>query len=350
MRPLPRALGALPPARNHPSAERPLRLTRRWRSRTGAVSQPSFSREAVATGHRRWRGAPTNSQPSFSREAVATRRRWPGRCPIPRNHPSAERPLRPDAVAVAGAPAARNHPSAERPLRLVLRLARTPVQLATILQPRGRCDEVDFLRVLPVLPRNHPSAERPLRRHSRGTTRIRRHSQPSFSREAVATAPPEKGRASATRNHPSAERPLRLPCGELLRVHGRSQSSFSREAVATPWPARGRRGNRLAIILQPRGRCDATKLATSSTTSARNHPSAERPLRRDRFLLRPLLFGSQPSFSREAVATFLGCVVRRSSRLATILQPRGRCDFVLVVVGHTGVLATILQPRGRCDM
>ena len=177
-------------------------------------------------------------------------------------------------------------------------------QLATILQPRGRCDSTAI---------DHSEREN--------------DSQPSFSREAVATRS-FYGRTSqnATRNHPSAERPLRRVTPFASPAWGGSQPSFSREAVATRNVLHHRAPNHLATILQPRGRCDAKASLRRRAPPTRNHPSAERPLRPVAEVEAAVKWLSQPSFSREAVATKGPRRQCGRRRLATILQPRGRCD------------------------
>ena len=127
---------------NHPSAERRLRLKIMSMILFLSVSQPSFSRKAVATCEECCHFASSFSQPSFSRKAVATCEKCRQRC---------------------------------RAL------------LTTILQPKGGCDILRLARFGMVMAHNHPSAERRLRRRALGEGGVRALSQPSFSRKAVAT-------------------------------------------------------------------------------------------------------------------------------------------------------------------
>ena len=279
---------------NHPSAERRLRHHCRLPIKPRLLSQPSFSRKAVATGWvirhgrksilttilqpkggcdamRMARICPSfSSQPSFSRKAVAT----PALCHRParrrtHNHPSAERRLRPlldefvdgvhllttilqpkggcDSTRVRARPsrASHNHPSAERRLRRdVLQEIRAELGLTTILQPKGGCD--DRLRDL--------------------------------------------GRDGQPHNHPSAERRLR-PRAFITASSPRS----------------------LTTILQPKGGCDSASVEVVQKLLSHNHPSAERRLRPATALDHTAQTPSQPSFSRKAVATLCCSILARTS-------------------------------------
>ncbi len=109
-------------------------------------------------------------------------------------------------------------------------------------------------------------------------------------------------------------------------------------------------------------------------SSARNHPSAERLLRRLAEDNAADRLRSQPSLSRKVVATRLTAVLPVACPLATIPQPKGCCDlsfrvFVTVQLtrNHPSAerllrqsaslskrtacrLATIPQPKGCCDL
>ena len=200
--------------------------------------------------------------------------------------------------------------------------------LATILQPRGRCDVATSVGEALLAPRNHPSAERPLRPLRPTLGRTTHHSQPSFSREAVATPRPSRPR-----------HPVRL--ATILQPRGRCDASRAASspstALATILQPRGRCDRHqtprrprhpLATILQPRGRCDPRRWRLRHQSTPRNHPSAERPLRRhgagDGEEARPR---NHPSAERPLRLLFgLRAVIL--VHLATILQPRGRCDLV----------------------
>ena len=203
----------VPDTHNHPSAERRLRRRLGGLGLLFGLSQPSFSRKAVATScatprpmlptlttilqpkggcdNRLFISANPNvsSQPSFSRKAVATHSsslssrslilttilQPKGGCDLIRaaslRYPSSQPSFSRKAVATAS----RRGRAARRPL-------------TTILQPKGGCDRSTFPGSCTQPSHNHPSAERRLRRPTRETLSTSTTSQPSFSRKAVATS------------------------------------------------------------------------------------------------------------------------------------------------------------------
>ena len=244
---------------NHPSAERRLRLSPHWFSQSSCFSQPSFSRKAVATAVRLRLGVPirlttilqpkggcdagtappgesmwTHNHPSAERRLrrvvnnvstgghLTTILQPKGGCDStlvgqgpsdePHNHPSAERRLRQKKTGGRETKPTHNHPSAERRLRHWTRAPQSRgTPLTTILQPKGGCDLCPSATIFATASHNHPSAERRLRLRHRGGGATGEHSQPSFSRKAVATC----------------------ASGSLIPRRC-SQPSFSRKAVATP--------------------------------------------------------------------------------------------------------------------
>ena len=198
--------------------------------------------------------------------------------------------------------------------------------LTTILQPKGGCDSVRTVWPESCCSHNHPSAERRLRHDCSFISWYKKaHNHPSAERR-LRRKRCRRRKCRAAHNHPSAERRLRLADGgddgppvlltTILQPKGGCDIS---EVVANS-------SILLTTILQPKGGCDLTKsrgtvsplshnhpsaerrlrlvgLDPAALEIAHNHPSAERRLRRPRQQGTRRADGSQPSFSRKAVAT-----------------------------------------------
>ena len=244
------------------------------------------------------------------------------------NHPSAERRLRLSWRVGFWRQTPHNHPSAERRLRQDdPPLSPPPPELTTILQPKGGCDTASSNPYPLDVTHNHPSAERRLRlellRFGTSNFDLTTILQPKGGCDVL---PFRLSARHATHNHPSAERRLRPPSSLAVGGAGNSQPSFSRKAVATRSRGSRRRCRRLTTILQPKGGCDSKKSKAVWWHPSHNHPSAERRLRlhqggefnlhqshnhpsaerrlrhvEDGVFVKAI--GSQPSFSRKAVAT-----------------------------------------------